>query len=269
MNIRQAGGGHKFAMAKKQRLDKVLSHLGVASRSELRKWAKQGRITVDGQTISDSSMQIDPKIADIQVDGVRYVYREFIYVMLNKPQGVVSATEDQRDTTVLELLADDLRGFRPFPVGRLDKDTEGLLLLTNDGVLSHQLLSPRKHVPKTYIALVEGDVTEQDIRTFEQGVTLDDGYVTMPAKLYIEQKEKQADRVLSSIRLTIHEGKFHQVKRMFLAVGKKVITLKRIQMGPLELDPALPPGSYRELTVDELNMLQAYTKERDRRETSS
>lgn len=255
-------------MAKKLRVDKMLSHLGVASRSELRKWAKQGRIMVNGQVATDSGMQVDPDTAIIEVDGVRQIYREFIYIMLHKPQGVVSATEDQRDRTVLDLLSADYRAFQPFPVGRLDKDTEGLLLITNDGDLAHQLLSPRKHVPKTYVAHVEGEVTDEDILKFSEGIKLDDGYVTLPADLRIEHKEKTADQWISKIILTIHEGKFHQVKRMFQAVGKKVIYLKRLQMGSLLLDPALPIGSHRELTPQEVAMLKTDTNEITRRGTT-
>ncbi|MGE7055777.1 16S rRNA pseudouridine(516) synthase, partial [Paenibacillus glucanolyticus] len=173
-----------------------------------------------------------------------------------KPPGVVSATEDLRDRTVLDLLDKDYLVFEPFPVGRLDKDTEGLLLLTNDGKLAHELLSPRKHIPKTYEAIVEGRVGEEDARLFAAGVTLDDGYATMPAELVIHSYEERDDGViLSRISLTIHEGKFHQVKRMFEAVGKKVVYLKRVSMGELRLDKSLEIGTYRELTEEELALI--------------
>lgn len=241
--------------AKKQRIDKILGNLGYGTRSELKRAVKQGRIRVDGQTIKDSGLQVDPYQSEIEFDGQRVEYREFIYIMLNKPQGVISATEDRRDRTVIDLLDDDSRIFEPFPVGRLDKDTEGLLLLTNDGQLAHELLSPRKHVPKTYIADVLGDVNEQDVQRFKEGVTLDDGYRTMPAALEITGSSQTSDGTVSQIQLTISEGKFHQVKRMFEAVGKKVIYLKRISMGALELDPGLPLGHYRELTAIELELL--------------
>jgi 16S rRNA pseudouridine516 synthase len=243
-------------MRKLQRLDKVLSHLGVGSRSELRRMAKLGRIHVNGAAVKDSSVQIDPLSDRLEVDGELLRYREFVYVMLHKPSGVVSATEDKRDRTVIDLLDDSLRSFEVFPVGRLDKDTEGLLLLTNDGALAHYLLSPRKHVPKTYYAHVRGAVDESDKQKFLSGVTLDDGYVTLPAQLDIIKVEQRQEGAISSIQLTIHEGKFHQVKRMFESVGKKVTYLKRLSMGPLELDQTLPLGAYRELTEQEVYQLK-------------
>ncbi len=243
-------------MGKLQRVDKVLSHIGAASRSELRRMAKQGRILVNGKPIKDSGLQVDPEIDRIELDGIVQRYRAFVYLMLHKPGGVISATEDSRERTVIDLLADEWRVFDLFPVGRLDKDTEGLLLLTNDGQLAHHLLSPRRHVPKTYYAEVIGEVNSTDQQAFKDGVSLDDGYQTMPAELDIVRVEKLPDRIVSSIRLTIHEGKFHQVKRMFEAVGKKVLYLKRISMGPLALDEALPIGEYRELTALELERLK-------------
>ncbi|WP_248924925.1 pseudouridine synthase [Paenibacillus hamazuiensis] len=235
-----------------QRLDKLLAHAGFGTRSEIKKLVKIGAVAVGGKAVKDSGLQVDPGQDVITVHGERVVYREFIYIMLNKPQGVVSATEDTRDRTVLDLLDDEYRHFQPFPVGRLDKDTEGLLLLTNDGKLAHNLLSPRKHVPKTYYAEVEGIVDESDIRAFAAGVTLDDGYETMPAKLVILAAGDPALGKPSKIELTIMEGKFHQVKRMFQAVGKKVVFLKRMSMGSLLLDEYLAAGQYRELTEAEL-----------------
>ncbi|KAF6510537.1 Ribosomal small subunit pseudouridine synthase A [Geobacillus stearothermophilus] len=178
--------------------------------------------------------------------------------MMNKPSGVVSATEDAVEETVVDLLEEEDRAFSPFPVGRLDKDTEGLLLLTNDGQLAHQLLSPKKHVPKTYFAVVDGEVTEADVAAFQRGVVLDDGYETKPAKLVVLKSGLRSD-----VEVTITEGKFHQVKRMFQAVGKRVVYLKRIQMGPLPLDPDLAVGEYRELTDEEVDMLKQYRPETD------
>ena len=195
----------------------------------------------------------------MRFDGEKVVFREVIYVMLNKPQGVISATEDSRDRTVIDLLDPNDRVLQPFPVGRLDKDTEGLLLLTNDGKLAHDLLSPRKHVPKVYEANVLGDVGSEDIRVFAAGVELDDGYVTMPAQLLIHGHEEVEEGLLSRITLTIHEGKFHQVKRMFEAVGKKVVYLRRITMGPLQLDPDLRLGDYRLLTDRSWNRYCRFT----------
>lgn len=222
----------------------------------MKKTVKNGFIEVNGIRVKDSGMQVDPEQDEITVSGEKIVYREFVYLLLNKPQGVVSATEDNRDRTVVDLLGEAYAPFDVFPVGRLDKDTEGLLLLTNDGKLAHNLLSPRKHVPKTYYAKVEGLAGEADKQAFEAGVELDDGYVTMPAQLRVLTCDTTADPPRSEIELTIQEGKFHQVKRMFQAVGKRVVYLKRISMGPLQLDPDLGLGEYRELTREELELLQ-------------
>ncbi|TLS54228.1 rRNA pseudouridine synthase [Paenibacillus antri] len=238
-------------MGTKLRLDKMLSHLGYGSRSEIRKYAKEGRIAVNGRKAKDSGETVDPAKDEVVFDGAVVRYREFIYLMLHKPAGVVSATEDNRDRTVVDLLSPEQAAFEPFPVGRLDKDTEGLLLLTNDGQLAHRLLSPKKHVPKTYYADVAGVVKSEDGEAFARGVTLDDGYVTLPAKLVVLESGPT-----SRIELTITEGKFHQVKRMFEAVGKKVVYLKRLSMGSLSLDPELPLGAVRELTDEELENLR-------------
>ncbi|QYR23455.1 rRNA pseudouridine synthase [Paenibacillus sp. sptzw28] len=244
-------------MTKRMRLDKLLANMGFGTRSEVKRAVKQGRVSVDGLRAKDSGITLDPESAVVLFDGERVIYRDVIYFMLNKPNGVVSATEDTRDRTVIDLLEPQDRVLQPFPVGRLDKDTEGLLLLTNDGHLAHELLSPRKHVPKTYEAVVDGDVGEADARAFGAGVKLDDGYVTMPARLVVDGKEAGAGdgAVISRITLTIHEGKFHQVKRMFEAVGKKVVYLRRVSMGPLLLDPSLQLGEYRPLTEAEIEML--------------
>ncbi|GLX69230.1 pseudouridine synthase [Paenibacillus glycanilyticus] len=245
-------------MGKKMRLDKLLAHTGYGTRSEIKKLVKQGKVTVAGKAAKDSGLLIDPEVDEVAFDGERVMYREVIYLMMNKPPGVISATEDRRERTVIDLLeaADQL--MEPFPVGRLDKDTVGLLLLTNDGQLAHELLSPRKHVPKTYEAIVQGDVGEEDQASFKVGVTLDDGYLTMPSDLKILKKDSNEGGVTSVISLTIMEGKFHQVKRMFEAVGKKVVYLKRVSMGPLELDADLEEGTYRELTDEEVAMLRAH-----------
>jgi 16S rRNA pseudouridine516 synthase len=253
MNILLAGGGHSLS---RQRLDKVLAHMGIGTRSELKKIVKQARIQVNGHIVKDAGLQITPEVDRIEVDGEWIPYKEFIYLMLNKPQGVISATEDGRERTVLDLLDDSLRVFDLFPVGRLDKDTEGLLLLTNDGQLAHNLLSPRKHVSKTYSAHIEGAVGEADQIYFSKGVKLDDGYVTLPAQLVVKQVDEDRSPPISTIELTIHEGKFHQVKRMFQAVDKQVVYLNRIQMGTLKLDPLLALGEYRELSEVELNGLK-------------
>lgn len=246
-------------MKQTQRLDKILAHVGIGTRSELKRLAKEGAIFVNCVKVKDSGMQVNPDTDIITVNGEPVLYREFVYLMMNKPQGVVSATEDNRDRTVVDLLDKAYAPFEVFPVGRLDKDTEGFLLLTNDGKLAHNLLSPRKHVPKTYFAKVEWEVSESDREAFSQGVTLDDGYETLPGILRILKTGKESEDEPSEIELTIMEGKFHQVKRMFQAVGKKVVYLKRISMGPLALDPSLELGQVRELSKDELLALQNAT----------
>ena len=232
-------------MAKKQRIDKILSNIGCGSRAEIKKYCKQKSIVVNGQTVSNPGLQVDPE------NGEKITYREFVYIMMNKPDGYISATFDKRDPIVLDLIDPSYLVFEPFPVGRLDKDTEGLLVLTNDGQLSHRVLSPKKHVPKTYYAKIDGVVTEKDIDAFEKGVTLDDGYETMPSQLKILKSGEE-----SEIELTIHEGKFHQVKRMFESVGKKVVYLKRLSMGKLKLDESLALGEYRELTEEEIKLIE-------------
>jgi len=238
-------------LPKKQRIDKILSNLGYGSRSELKKLCKSGLVKVNGKVINNPGIQVDVENDEILFDGEKVVYKEFIYLMLNKPDGYISATFDKRDPIVLDLIDKEDLIFEPFPVGRLDKDTEGLLVLTNDGQLAHRVLSPKKHVPKTYYAKVEGVVTEEDVKAFAEGVTLDDGYETMPAELEILKSDD-----ISEIALTIHEGKFHQVKRMFESVGKKVVYLKRLSMGKLKLDEGLALGEYRELTEEEVKMIE-------------
>ncbi|WP_303005438.1 pseudouridine synthase [Romboutsia ilealis] len=238
-------------MGKKMRVDKLLSNVGVASRAELKKYCKQGIISVNGKVINNPGIQVDSENDEVMFNGEKIVYREFIYIMLNKPDGYISATFDKHDPIVLDLIDSSYLVFEPFPVGRLDKDTEGLLVLTNDGQLSHRVLSPKKHVPKTYYAKIQGKVTEEDILAFEKGVILDDGYETMPSQLKILKSDD-----ISEIELTIHEGKFHQVKRMFESVDKKVVYLKRISMGKLKLDESLELGGYRELTEEEVKLIE-------------
>ncbi|MFS0689172.1 pseudouridine synthase [Sporosarcina sp. 179-K 8C2 HS] len=233
------------------RLDKLLANMGFGSRKEVRQLLKKGAVQVNAESVKDAALHVDPENDEVTILGERVVYKEFIYLMLNKPQGVISATEDDRDRTVIDLLDSEYRHFEPFPVGRLDKDTEGFLLITNDGKLAHELLSPKKEVPKTYYAHIDGRVDETDIERFAEGLTLDDGYFTKPGQLRILHSAET-----SEIELTITEGKFHQVKRMFEAVGKRVVYLKRLSMGPLELDTTLSLGEYRELTDEEVAMLR-------------
>ena len=238
-------------MAKGERIDKILSNLGYGSRVDIKKYCKAGIVLVNNQAVKNSSTHVDTDKDEIIFDGELIKYRKFVYIMLNKPDGYISATYDKREKIVLELIDPSYLAFEPFPVGRLDKDTEGLLILTNDGQLSHRVLSPKKHVPKTYYARIEGRVTNEDVLAFKDGVTLDDGYKTLPAQLEIIEEGE-----ISEINVTIHEGKFHQVKRMFESVDKKVVYLKRMIMGKLKLDESLALGEYRELTEEEIALLE-------------
>lgn len=236
------------------RIDKFLANSGFGSRKEVKKLLKTGAVKINDEVVKDSQTQLTPEVDGVTVHGEIVEYKEYIYLMMNKPSGAISATEDNHETTVIDLLELDDQRFEPFPVGRLDKDTVGLLILTNDGKLAHRLLSPKKHVPKTYYAKIEGVVTEDDIERFRSGVTLEDGYITKPAELVILSSGNE-----SEIELTITEGKFHQVKRMFIAVGKKVSFLMRIKMGPLLLDQTLKQGEYRDLTNEEIELLKSTT----------
>ncbi len=235
---------------KRERLDKVLASMGLGTRKEVKQLVKQKLIEVDGVIATDPGMHVIPEQQEITIDGEPLPYKRWIYVMLNKPQGVISATEDPRHRTVVDLLPYEW-AIKVHPVGRLDIDTEGLLLLTNDGQLSHNLLSPKKKVDKEYFARIQGIVTEEHVRFFQEGVVLDDGYKTLPARLEI-----LSSGPVSEIRVTIMEGKFHQVKRMFAAYDLEVIYLKRLRMGSLHLDESLEVGEYRELTEEELLALR-------------
>ncbi|WP_112181682.1 MULTISPECIES: pseudouridine synthase [Paraliobacillus] len=236
------------------RIDKLLANMGYGSRKEVKQILKKGSVNQNDIVIKDGKKQVDPEKDTITVFGEQVIYKPFVYFMLHKPAGVITATEDSRESTVIDLLEADDLVLEPFPVGRLDKDTEGLLLITNDGKLAHQLLSPKKEVGKTYYAIIEGKVTEDDVEAFAEGVTLDDGYLTKPAILTILKSDTE-----SEIHVTITEGKFHQIKRMFEAVDKYVTYLKRISMGDWQLDNDLDKGEYRELSVEELEYLQSLT----------
>lgn len=238
-------------MRETQRVDKILSNFGYGTRKEIKQLVKCGAVKVDGIIVKDSGMHVDPNESSIEVSGEILKYREYIYVMMNKPQGVISATYDNKLRTVVDILPNEYKCFDLFPAGRLDIDTEGLLLMTNDGQLAHELLSPKKHVPKRYYAIIDGNVTESDVEAFKEGVVLDDGYKTLSSNLFIL---KSGD--ISEIEIVIFEGKFHQVKRMFEAVGKKVKYLKRVEMGKLKLDETLETGQCRELTDEEISLLK-------------
>lgn len=235
---------------KKMRLDRFLSNAGIGSRKEVKALIKGQRVLVDNNIIRDPGYIIDPTQAKVMVDNQAVTYKKFYYLMLNKPAGVISATMDNLHQTVVDLLPSQYQHLDLFPVGRLDKDTEGLLILTNDGQLAHRVLSPKNRVPKTYYAIIEGRVTSEDVDTFQKGIKLDEDFTTLPAQLSIL---KSCDK--SEVHVTIVEGKYHQVKRMFEAVGKKVLYLKRISMGNLYLDEKLAPGQVRELSEHELNLL--------------
>lgn len=229
------------------RLDKYLGEMGFGTRSKLKEAARKGRVAVNGLVEKRSERKIDPEADLVEFDGQSVAYAAMEYYMLNKPQGVVSARSDHLHQTVTELLTDRKREDL-FPVGRLDLDTEGLLLITNDGELAHRLLSPKRHVDKVYFARLEGTLPEDGTALFERGITLSDGTLTRPSVLEVMKSSEAGAEVL----LTIHEGKFHQVKRMFEALSCHVIYLKRLSMGPLVLDETLEPGQYRALTQEEL-----------------
>lgn len=235
-------------MAEQLRLDKLLADTGLWSRKEARELIRRGQVTVDGAVVKRPEAKVDPARAALTAAGQPVQWQKYTYIMLNKPVGVLTATEDRRQPTVLDLLPPELRRRELRPVGRLDKDTEGLLLLTDDGAMAHRLLSPKSHVDKVYCAETEGTVDEDDIAAFAAGMTLEDGLVCQSAGL----ERLGTGRCL----VTLREGKFHQVKRMLAARGKPVRALKRLSMGPLALDSALAPGAWRPLTEEELRQLR-------------
>ena len=236
------------------RLDKYLCETGFGTRSQVKDLLKKGQVMVNGEVVKKPELKINETTDQILCQGKKASYQKNIYLMLHKPAGVVSATEDNREKTVLDLVRPEDRKNGLFPVGRLDKDTEGLLLLTDDGELAHRLLSPKKHVDKTYYAKIDGQVTEEHVKQFREGLDIGDEKKTLPAVLTI-----LLSGPVSEIEVTIHEGRFHQIKRMFEAVGCKVTYLKRLSMGSLVLDETLLPEEYRPLTEAELEGL---TKQR-------
>ena len=236
------------------RLDKYLCETGFGTRSQVKDLLKKGQVMVNGEVVKKPELKINETTDQILCQGKKASYQKNIYLMLHKPAGVVSATEDNREKTVLDLVRPEDRKNGLFPVGRLDKDTEGLLLLTDDGELAHRLLSPKKHVDKTYYAKIDGQVTEEHVKQFREGLDIGDEKKTLPAVLTI-----LLSGPVSEIEVTIHEGRFHQIKRMFEVVGCKVTYLKRLSMGSLVLDETLLPEEYRPLTEAELEGL---TKQR-------
>ncbi|MER0123699.1 pseudouridine synthase [Streptococcus sp. ZJ93] len=237
------------------RLDKFLVECGLGSRTEVKKILKSGKVMVNQAVEKSAKAQIDEVRDEVAYQGQILRYEKFVYYLLNKPKGVISATEDAKHQTVLDLLDDTARQKEVFPVGRLDIDTHGLLLLTNNGALAHELLSPKKHVDKLYRAEVSGIMTAEDVARFAQGIELKD-FTCQPADLEIVAMDEESQTSLVYIRIA--EGKFHQVKRMVAACGKEVMDLQRISMGPLVLDDTLALGAYRRLTASELEKLAAF-----------
>ncbi len=232
-----------------ERLDKIIASQGKYSRSEVRKLVKQGLVTVNGVTAKTSDMKCDADKDDITVAGVSLGYKKHLYIMLNKPKGVISATEDSSQKTVLDLVPTELKRQGLFPAGRLDSDTTGFVLLTDDGDFAHRILSPKNHIMKTYHATLKAPLTDEDIIRFKEGLTLGDGTKCLEAHV------KMLEGAENVAQVKICEGKYHQVKRMFASLGNRVLELKRVQMGALPLDEGLPEGECRELTADEVSML--------------
>ena len=230
------------------RIDKFLANSGIGTRKEVKELLKKKRIKVNDEVVTEAKIHIDEDNDIVTFDGERIEYKEYLYIMLNKPQDVISATDDERHRTVLDLLEESLTKVGLFPVGRLDKDTEGLLVLTNDGKMAHELLTPKKHVPKRYYAELKKPLSKEEAKILENGVDLET-FTTKPAKVEFITEDK--------VYIIISEGKYHQVKRMFKCVGNRVLYLKRTGMGNLGLDENLKPGEYRELTSDELELLQS------------
>ena len=244
-------------MAKKTRLDKFLCDSLNITRKEAKEAVKKGKVTINGELVKKPESKLDAEDNQVEFDHQPITFEQFHYLMLHKPQGVVSATKDNHDKTVLDLIHEDFKE-KLFPVGRLDKDTEGLLLLTDDGMLAHELLSPKKHVDKVYFAKVSGQFTEEEVKRFQEGLDIGNGEKAKEAGLKILKAGQEQSEVL----ITITEGKFHQVKRMVKAVGSEVLYLKRLSMGPLKLDEDLKLGTYRRLSEAELQELKEHTNVR-------
>ncbi|MGT2883554.1 pseudouridine synthase [Streptococcus ferus] len=236
------------------RLDKLLGELGFGSRNQVKKLIRSRLVTVDGCIAFGDNMNVDPSLQEILVRGEQLRWQESLYLIMNKPKGVVTARSDKKHPTVLDLLEDDDKMPGTYPVGRLDRDTEGLVLLTNNGPLGFRMLHPRYHVSKTYYVEVNGKLGVDAVRFFKEGISFLDGNKCQPAHL----KLISSAAVKSTAYVTLSEGKFHQVKKMFLAYGVKVIYLKRVAFGPFVLEESLLPGSYRQLNEEEKNLLKAF-----------
>ena len=243
----------------KQRLDKTIAAQNTLSRSEVKALIRKKQVLVNGQPARTADQTVDWDTDTVTVCGKPLVLRQHLYLMLNKPQGVVSATDDPRFPTVVDLVSPELARKGLFPAGRLDKDTTGFVLLTDDGDIAHRILSPQRHVPKTYLATVDGPIGPDTIRAFEQGIQLHGDGPTLPARLEVAQRRPEGDVG----RVVLREGMYHQIKRMFAACGLTVTALHRTRMGSLDLDPALPEGACRELTPQELELIQRSDREED------
>lgn len=238
------------------RLDRMLSGQGIGTRREIKKALSGGCVTVRGKVVSNPSMKIDTDKDEVCVDGKPLFYREHIYIMMNKPSGVISASDDPREKTVIDLLPRELHRPGLFPAGRLDRDTEGFLLITDDGLFAHNILSPKKHVEKEYFVVIDSPLTQKQTDSFRKGVVIDGGITCLPAMLKVPDDASGGKNVI----VTIHEGKYHQIKRMFEALGREVLYLKRTAMGGLSLDPSLKPGAAREISDEELKLITASSK---------
>ena len=240
-----------------ERLDKILASQGTRSRKEVRLLLRSGRVTLDGAIVCEGAVKVDPQRQTICVDGQAMAYQKYLYLMLNKPAGVISAAQDLKTKTVVDLVPESLRRKGLFPVGRLDKDTEGLLLITDDGDYAHRVISPKKEVNKFYEAVLDGPVGEEEKRAFAQGIVFLDGTRCLPAGLEVLKEGPQP-----LVQICIREGKFHQVKKMAKAVGREVLKLKRVQIGALMLDEKLPAGACRDLTESERQLVFQNSKRR-------
>lgn len=239
-----------------ERIDKILSSQGVGSRKKVHTLLRQGRVTVGTEVIRAADYKVDATAQAVCIDGMPLQYKPHVYIMMNKPAGVISATDDPRQRTVIDLIGPPLARRGLFPVGRLDKDTEGLLIITDDGDFAHRVLSPKKGVDKLYEAVIDGPIGEAETEAFRRGIVFEDGTVCLPAGLNLLRAGAQP-----LVQVCIREGKFHQVKKMFRAVGRTVLALRRVRIGALQLDPTLLPGAYREMTPQELTFVFQAQKE--------
>lgn len=236
------------------RMDKFLANAGLGSRREVREYIKQKRVWLDGSICLKAETKVDTEKSEVTFDKRMVTYEKFVYLMMNKPPSVISATKDDTKETVIDLLSEEYQNCNLFPVGRLDRDTVGLVILSNDGGFAHNTLSPKKHITKKYYAHINGEITDEHIKAFKEGVTLKEGYKCLPAELSIEYSAYN----FSKVYVSINEGKYHQIKRMFASFRKKVVYLKRLNFGEIELDKTLQEGEYRPLNDNEMKLIEKY-----------